>query len=705
MKLKHATVALLMIGGGLASSQAAPHASVAAPAGRVVLLTDGNAIDPDDMIGTPVALALLRAAGLENRLVAACHSCELVNKPLFNTDPNGAEEQLWRQEMNQLACDTAASVWGGFDHITFWNARVSAQKASLVTEIKNAINASSASDPLWVIEAGEPDVLYDAIKKDDGTANCDWSKLRYVTVITHHPNNDIASDSPKKDLDQILAINSPNGIRKVAISDQNLNLKTNLSAWYWARDHADSRIQWLYTQGEWTANHAFLYPNFKFVHIADKFDCSDAGMVLYWITGADVSGGKTTGSPTDVQTILEAFVDGGEDPPPSGEGERAVFEAENATLALATVKSNADASGGQYVDPENGAIIRWDVAHALGGTDNLEFRVKVLSNIRSVGVFVNDAKAGVLTCSSTNWETQVVGATLAAGANTIELRDSEGKQEPDVDYLALTVVASSPPPVMYHETALAMSVSSNGATLIDWVPADWALEATTNLTDGAWFEVAHATNRPYEAALEPPVFYRTRSPVDAEAPVVTIKSPAGNASFLPGSPVAVNAKVQDNGVLSHVCLLVDGVPASTNNNPPFEWVLEGLGLGGHTLRVEAVDAWSNTNADEVGIAISSDITPPVVAITAPASGESFNTGVVVNVAATITDNMAVQVGELYVDGSFHSAVATAPYTWTVANLGLGAHTLAVRGVDPSGNAATNSRSITVAAAAAPGGVW
>jgi hypothetical protein len=39
-----------------------------------------------------------------------------------------------------------------------------------------------------------------------------------------------------------------------------------------------------------------------------KWDCSDAGMVLYWITGADINDGLKEGKVKDVKSILLNYV-------------------------------------------------------------------------------------------------------------------------------------------------------------------------------------------------------------------------------------------------------------------------------------------------------------------------------------------------------------------------------------------------------------
>ncbi len=266
------------------------------PAGRLAVVTDGNAHDPDDVAATPVVLAMIRAMGVEKRLVHYNHACELTNKAIFN-QPGGDAEQLLRQEMNQVSCDGTASRWGGFEHLTFWNCRT--QWAAAVADLRSALNASTATDPLWIIEAGEPDIIYEA------AVGANPGVMQHVYIITHHPNNDIGKDH---DLNDVLAIQSP-GANVVRISDQNANLKTNLSTWFWARDHADSRVNWLWERGKFAADDAYGELKFKFPAIAGKFDCSDAGMTLYWLTGA-TNGGLQNGGPPEIEQMLNTYLNG-----------------------------------------------------------------------------------------------------------------------------------------------------------------------------------------------------------------------------------------------------------------------------------------------------------------------------------------------------------------------------------------------------------
>lgn len=232
---------------------------------RIAVLADGNSPDPDDLGGTALSLAIIRAMGAEDRLVYYAHSCDLVR----NNTKISAVQEVQRQTMMQTACDGTADKWGGFSHITFYNCRT--QQNLATSKLTDAINASSAISPLAIVEAGEPDVIYDAI------AAAQSDKLQYVSIITHHPANDDSADDPNKNLSNILA-DFP-AVSEDRITDQNVNLKVEIAQWDWARDHSDERIQWLYAQGKLAEQD----PVVNFQH--GYFDCSDAGMVYYHLTG------------------------------------------------------------------------------------------------------------------------------------------------------------------------------------------------------------------------------------------------------------------------------------------------------------------------------------------------------------------------------------------------------------------------------------
>jgi hypothetical protein len=256
--------------------------NIVPPAGRLAIVADGNSPDPDDLGATAVTLAVLRATGLEDRLVHYSHSCDLVRG---NRISEKAEKE--RHHLMQLSCDVTARRWGGFDNLVFYDAIW--QKKETVKDLCNAIKASSAEDPLWVIEAGEPDIIGLALKASPKKYH------EFVKVITHHPANDDAGDFYT--WQQILDF----GVEEVRITDQNINLKVDLEQWDWAKNHSDSRVQWIWTIGKIAEVDNIV----KFQK--GKWDCSDAGMLLYWITGA-TNGGAMDASVTFVKNILLDYV-------------------------------------------------------------------------------------------------------------------------------------------------------------------------------------------------------------------------------------------------------------------------------------------------------------------------------------------------------------------------------------------------------------
>lgn len=112
----------------------------------------------------------------------------------------------------------------------------------------------------------------------------------------------------------------------------------------------------------------------------------------------------------------------------------AVYEAEDAAITSGSIKADAGASNGSYVDGNGGFNLTWNVDTSTGDK-TLTFRIKVPSGDRTMGIFVNGVQAGTVNSASTGWEEKSVEAVMVDGINTLELRDSEGTAELDVDYV------------------------------------------------------------------------------------------------------------------------------------------------------------------------------------------------------------------------------------------------------------------------------
>ena len=254
------------------------------PNGRLAIVADGNSPDPDDIGATAVIFGLLSAAGQNERLVHLSHSCDL--KP-FKTKAKqtiDATNEKRRQEVLHQLCVDGIAHFGPFPNLkSHFNCR--ADQVGAVNDLRDAINASTADDPLWIIEAGEPDIIGYALQAAEA------SKLEFVHVVSHHPANDDSGDFFT--WKQILAF----GITEHQIGDQNAGLKTAVQAWDWAKNHPNEGIAWIHGRLEYAEQDGVV----KFQ--ANHFDCSDAGMVYWWLTGAD-QGGNKNATPAEMKTLL-----------------------------------------------------------------------------------------------------------------------------------------------------------------------------------------------------------------------------------------------------------------------------------------------------------------------------------------------------------------------------------------------------------------
>ena len=132
-----------------------------------------------------------------------------------------------------------------------------------------------------------------------------------------------------------------------------------------------------------------------------------------------------------------------------------------------------------------------------------------------------------------------------------------------------------------------------------------------------------------------------------------------------------------------------GVLLFTLHPNGYDWQFVPDGRNGNTF----TDSGSGSCHGSPG---SADTTPPSVALTAPADGATV--GGNVSLAATASDNGAVDHVDFLVNGNTVGSDSTAPYSasWNSASLPDGQATITARAVDTAGNSATSgARTVTI----------
>ncbi|WP_158848559.1 hypothetical protein [Algibacter sp. L1A34] len=267
--------------------------------GRIAISSDGNEHDHDDWAATPLSLAFLAAKGLQDNLVLYTYSDHVWGS---NQDhPTSKSGLNSYQHMRESALK--GGEWFGFNKTNFICAVDNAEVA--YTAMRDEINKSSEENPLIIIAAGPMQVVGEAIKR------ADVSKRQYVTLISHSGWNDNHSDKPHKnfwdkhsgwtfkEIKAAFSGEEGGSLKCIHITGQNGGddydgLKAPKEKFDWIKT-SKAKNNKAYKKGAWK----WLYSRLETCVKRGDFDASDAGMVLYIITGVE----KT--SPELAKEIME----------------------------------------------------------------------------------------------------------------------------------------------------------------------------------------------------------------------------------------------------------------------------------------------------------------------------------------------------------------------------------------------------------------
>ena len=407
--------------------------------GRVAISSDGNDHDCDDITATAVTIALLAGTGNASKLVYYGHSDHVWSTGLYGRQCAGGNRET---EMEISSLETAR-LWGGFNESVFINAK--AHTATAVSRLTAQINASTASDPLWIVGAGPMQVIGMAL------AASDPGRRQYVTVLSHSEWNNFHSKSPSthenehshpgfSPLWNFLDLGAVLGARLVQIVDQNAGLKKPESEYYWLRDSGDPRLRRLWDRhvvSDTNNNH-------------QGFDCSDAGMI-YWLITSGNNGGDQHASPAKLRAILESVSSA---PTP------------NATFTLSLVTAP---QGTPLLNITNGTTINLSSLP----TRSLSINIIPSTPVGSVKIVFNgqvraESVAPYSLAGDTNGT--YTAANLGVGAHSLTITpysgfDLAGSAGP-AQTVNFTIVDSLLPPFILTDANGEEAIALNGATFV-----------------------------------------------------------------------------------------------------------------------------------------------------------------------------------------------------------------------------------------------
>lgn len=190
--------------------------------------------------------------------------------------------------------------------------------------------------------------------------------------------------------------------------------------------------------------------------------------------------------------------------------------------------------------------------------------------------------------------------------------------------------------------------------------------------------------------------------IESDSVVATIKNPVDNEEIEQGAAVVIYVELEDEDEkVNEIRFYIDGLGVSTAPSFPytFFWNTEGVAIGMHTIRVEAIDDGESITSDEINVEIiESEIETVSVSIVDPVNNEEFEQGEEVSIFVELDDE-GDRVSEVrfYIDGIGVGTSTSFPYTydWNTDGADLGMHTIRVEVLDDIGPIDTDEISIQI----------
>ncbi len=188
------------------------------------------------------------------------------------------------------------------------------------------------------------------------------------------------------------------------------------------------------------------------------------------------------------------------------------------------------------------------------------------------------------------------------------------------------------------------------------------------------------------------------------APTITLTNPAAGAKVALGSGVQIIANASDaDGNVTQVQFFANGTLVGTVATAPFIASWTPTVAGAYNLTATATDNTGNTTTTAALAVTVTAVSAPVITISNPTTGASFNVGTAIPVNATVTGgNGAITQVQFFVNGVNIGTDLAAPYTATWTPVAAGTYTLFAVTSDSAGISTTSATvSVTIKANSPP----
>src|SRR6185437_5724748 len=283
------------------------------------------------------------------------------------------------------------------------------------------------------------------------------------------------------------------------------------------------------------------------------------------------------------------------------------------------------------------------------------------------------------TYSITAKATDASGNSTTSTAVSIKV-NAPANQPPVVSITAPANNASFTAPASVSITASASdpdgTVSSvqffNGTTLLGTSTTAPYSFTWSNVAAGTYSITAKATDNSGAVTTSSAVSI-TVNPAVVQGPVVSITSPANNASFTSPASITISANATDaTGTITAVQFLNGTTVIGVDSTSPYNFTWSNVAAGTYSITAKATD---NNSATATSSAVTVKVNapaPPAISITSPANNASFTAPASITIAASAMDMTGTITSVQFFNGAtLLGTSTTSPYSFTWTNVAAG----------------------------------